>query len=439
MHSSTPDNVPHRRGLWILSPLAVFFLLYVLTSTCVGDFYKMPVSVAFGAAAAWALALFRGVPFARKVDIFSRGAAHRNIMMMLWIFLMAGAFAQSARAIGAVDAAVNLTLHLVPSGMLLAGLFLAACLISLSVGTSVGTIVALMPVAVGLAEKAHASVPLMAGIVVGGAFFGDNLSFISDTTIAATRTQGCSMQSKFYANLRIVLPAALVGLCIYVWLGLGLPAVELAGRVEWLRVIPYLVVLILALAGCNVLLVLFLGVLSTGAVALLQGAGLMEWVNSLGQGMLGMGELTIVTLLAGGLLGLIRHFGGIEYVVQRMARLICGRRSAELGISLMVVLANLCTANNTVAILTVGDIARHIAERFGIPPARAASLLDTFSCLAQGLLPYGAQLLMGAQLAGLNALEVIPFLYYPVLVGTAALAYILLRPAARPDQERPAA
>ena len=429
MMTDTEENtLSHRRGLWILSPLAVFFLLYVLVSLCSGDFYKMPVSVAFMAASAWALALFRRVPFEEKLDIFSRGAAHRNIMVMVWIFLMAGAFARAAGEMGAVDAAVNLTLHLMPPGMLLAGLFLAACLISLSIGTSVGTIVALMPVALGLATKAGFAVPLVAAVVVGGAFFGDNLSFISDTTIAATRTQGCSMQAKFRANFAIVLPAALLALGLYIALGWQQAAVAQPGEVEWPRVLPYFIVLFLAVAGVNVLLVLFLGILATGAVTLGCGGSFEGWLAALGQGVLGMGELTIVTLLAGGLLGLIRHFGGIRYVIRRLSRLMRGPRSAELGIGIMVAMANLCTANNTVAILSVGDIAHHIAQRYGIPPARAASLLDTFSCLVQGALPYGAQLLMGAQLARVSALQIIPHLFYPMLLGGSALLFILLRP-----------
>lgn len=424
------ENSPltHRRGLWILSPLAVFFLLYVVVSLCAGDFYRMPVSVAFMAASAWALALFRRVPFAEKLEVFSRGAAHSNIMMMVWIFLMAGAFARAASEMGAVDAAVNLTLHLMPPGMLPAGLFLAACLISLSIGTSVGTIVALMPVAIGLAGKVGFGVPLVAAVVVGGAFFGDNLSFISDTTIAATRTQGCSMRAKFCANFAIVLPAALLALGLYAALGWGHAPVSPPGEVEWLRVLPYFIVLLPAVGGVNVLLVLFLGILATGVVTLCCGGEPGRWLAALGQGVLGMGELTIVTLLAGGLLGLIRHFGGISYVIHLLSRLMRGPRSAELGIGLMVALANLCTANNTVAILSVGDIAHHIALRYRIPAERAASLLDTFSCLVQGALPYGAQLLMGAQLAGVSALAIIPQLFYPMLLGLSALLFILLRP-----------
>ena len=421
------NSLTHRRGVWVLSPLAVFFVLYVVVSLCAGDFYKMPVSVAFMAASAWALALFRSEGFEKKLEVFSRGAAHSNIMMMVWIFLMAGAFARAAGEMGAVDAAVNLTLHLMPPGMLLAGLFLAACLISLSIGTSVGTIVALMPVAIGLASKAGFELPLVAAVVVGGAFFGDNLSFISDTTIAATRTQGCSMRAKFCANFVIVLPAALLALGLYVALGWGQAPHTPPGEVEWLRVLPYMLVLALAIAGVHVLLALFLGIIATGAVTLGCGGAFERWLAALGQGVLGMGELTIVTLLAGGLLGLIRHFGGIAYVVQLLSRLMRGPRSAELGIGLMVALANLCTANNTVAILSVGDIAHHIARRFGIPSARAAGLLDTFSCLVQGALPYGAQLLMGAQLAGLSTLAIIPYLFYPMLLGLSAVLYILLR------------
>lgn len=428
MNTKTTNAVSHGQGLWLLSPLMVFFLLYVVSSVLWGDFYKMPVAVAFLAASAWALLTFRGLPFAEKIDVFSGGAAHRNIMMMIWIFLAAGAFAKSAVQIGAVDAAVNLTLHLMPSGMLLAGIFLASCLISLSIGTSVGTIVALMPVAIGLADKANFGVPLVAGVVVGGAFFGDNLSFISDTTIAATRTQGCSMQSKFRANFLIVLPAALLCMVGYAALGWGQAAVSLPEQVDWLRVLPYLVVLLPAMAGVNVLLVLCLGILSTGAISLLRGGDIATWLGSLGQGMQGMGELIIVTLLAGGLLGLISHFGGVAYVISLLSRGIRGRRTAELGIGLMAALSNMCTANNTVAILTVGDIARHVAQRFGIPPARSASLLDTFSCMVQGVLPYGAQLLMGSQLAGINALEILPYLFYPMLVGLCALLCIAFAP-----------
>lgn len=416
----------HARGLWILSPLLVFFLLYVTTSVIVGDFYKMPVTVAFMAACTWAFVVCRPRRFSERIERFSRGAAHSNIMMMVWIFVLAGAFAQAAKYIGAVDATVNLTLSLLPANMVLAGVFLAACLISLSIGTSVGTIVALMPVAVGLADKAGASLALMAGGVIGGAFFGDNLSFISDTTIASTRTQGCAMQDKFKANFSIVLPAALLVLGLYIYLGWELAPVTITQETEWLKVIPYLLVLGTALCGMNVMKVLILGLAATGCVACSStNYVLMDWVSAMGNGMTGMGELIIVTLLAAGMLELIRYNGGLSYIIKHLTACIRGRRGAETSIALMAALANFCTANNTVAIVAVGNIARGIAVKYGISAPRAASLLDTASCVVQGILPYGAQLLMGSALAGITAFSIIPYLFYPFLMGISALLFII--------------
>lgn len=417
----------HARGLLTLSPLFLFFLLYVVTSIVAQDFYKMPVTVAFVAAAAWALAVSKPARFSRRLERFSAGAAHSNIMMMIWIFILAGAFAGAAKFIGSVDATVHLTLSVLPANMLLAGLFLASCLISLSIGTSVGTIVALMPVAAGLAKGAGVEPALMAGIVVGGAFFGDNLSFISDTTIAATRTQGCHMRDKFMANAAIVFPAACLTLAVYAVMGWNGEALAESGAVEWLKVLPYMLVLATALFGVNVALVLFLGLACTGVVSLLlPGCPVLGWLGAMGEGMTGMGELIIVTLLAGGMLELIRYNGGLQYIITHLTAHVHSRKGAEASIALMVSLANFCTANNTVAIVTVGGIARRVAEKFGIPAPRAASLLDTFSCLVQGILPYGAQLLMGAALAGLGALDIIPYLYYPFAMGIAAIVFIFL-------------
>lgn len=415
----------HVRGLYTLSPLLVFFLLYVTASLVSGDCYKMPVTVAFLAAAVWACLISRPKKLSKRLDRFSAGAGHRNILLMVWIFILAGAFAQSAKAIGAVEATVNLTLSVLPPGMLPAGMFLAACLISLSIGTSVGTIVALMPVAAGMAERGHTALPLMAGVVIGGAFFGDNLSFISDTTIAATRTQGCRMQDKFRANLRIVLPGALVTLGLYIVLGHGNTATPEFSDTAWERALPYLLVLATALSGMNVAAVLLLGLAATGAFALFSPSlHLGDWVSAMGTGITGMGELIIVTLLAGGMLELIRYNGGLSYLLSLLTAHIRTRRGAEFCIALMAVFANLCTANNTVAIVSVGAPARRLAERYGISPARSAGLLDTFSCMVQGLIPYGAQLLMGSALAGLNALQIIPHLYYPFAMGLVALAFI---------------
>lgn len=416
----------HGRGLRILSPLFVFFLLYVTTSVIVGDFYKMPVTVAFMAACAWAFVVCRPRRFSERIERFSRGAAHSNIMMMVWIFILAGAFAQGARQIGAIDATVNMTLSLLPANMVLAGVFLATCIISLSIGTSVGTIVALMPVAVGLADKAGASLTLMAGAVIGGAFFGDNLSFISDTTIAATRTQGCAMQDKFKANFRIVLPAAILVLALYVVLGWHLAPVTINQSTQWLKVLPYIIVLGTALAGVNVMKVLILGIVCTGIVVLTDdGCALMDWVSAMGNGMTGMGELIIVTLLAAGMLELIRYNGGLAYIVDHLTARISGRRGAEFSIATMAALANFCTANNTVAIVAVGNIARNVAQKYGISAPRSASLLDTASCVIQGILPYGAQLLMGSALAGLTAFSIIPYLFYPFLMAISAGIFII--------------
>ncbi len=416
----------HLRGLLTLSPLLVFFIVYVVSSIAAGDFYKMPVTVAFLVASAWAVCVSRPSDFMKRIDRFSAGAANRNIMMMIWIFIMAGAFAQAANFIGAVDATVNLAIMLLPPGMVMAGLFLAACLISLSIGTSVGTIVALMPLAAGLAHSCGCPMATMAGIVIGGAFFGDNLSFISDTTIAATRTQGCRMQAKFRANLHIVLPAALIALFGYGIAGRGSGAEMPFSAIDIPAVLPYLLVLLPAVMGISVLSALLLGIVSTGIVHLLRGGNAMDWAAAMGKGIGGMGDLIIVTLLAGGMLELIRYNGGLNYAIRMLTAGVRGRRSAELGIALMVSLANCCTANNTVAIVTVGGIAKRISEHYGVSPARAASLLDTFSCLVQGLLPYGAQLLMGASLAGLGVLEIIPKLYYPMAVGIIAFFSILL-------------
>lgn len=418
----------HRRGLWILSPLLVFFLVYVVASLFAGDFYKMPVTVAFLAACAWAFVVSKPKPLNRLIDRFSAGAGNTNIMMMVWIFILAGAFTGSAKFIGSVAATVNMTLSVLPPNMLPAGLFLASCLISLAIGTSVGTIVALMPVASALAVSADLPLPMVAGIVVGGAFFGDNLSFISDTTIAATRTQGCLMKDKFRANFRLVLPAALLVLVIYIAFGCQYDGAVHADAYEFSKVIPYLIVLITAICGLNVMLVLIVGLFATSiSVMCSPELQMIDWAAAMGKGMTDMGELIIVTLMAGGLLELIRYNGGLQYIISHLTAKIRSTRAAEFTISLLVAFANLCTANNTVAIVAVGDIARCVAERFNISAPRAASLLDTTSCIVQGVLPYGAQLLMGASLAGIATLDIIPFLFYNYALAVACILFIIFK------------
>lgn len=315
------ENPSCRGSFLALTPLLVFLACYLAVSLVAGDFYRMPISVAFIAASAYAMAITRRVPFAERISRFSTGAADPNVLLMIWIFVLAGAFAESARSMGAVDATVDLTLHLLPGRLLPAGLFLASCFISLSVGTSVGTIVALVPVAAGLSSETGMNEAWLTAIVVGGAFFGDNLSFISDTTIAATRTQECDLRDKFRVNVRIVAPAAVVTLLVYLLTGSGADAVMAPGRVEWVRVLPYLLVLVTAIAGMNVLKVLLLGIAASGAIGLATGSfDLLAWCGGMGQGITGMGELIIVTMMAGGLLELIRFNGGIDYIIGHMTR-----------------------------------------------------------------------------------------------------------------------
>lgn len=418
------------RGLLALSPLAVFLCLYLVTSLVLGDFYKMPITVAFAASAVYAVCITRGLSLKERIARFSAGASDGNIMLMIWIFILAGAFANTARDMGAIDSTVNLLLRLLPDGLILAGLFLAACFISLSVGTSVGTIVALVPVAAGIADATSSNMAMVVAIVVGGAFFGDNLSFISDTTIAATRTQGCGMLDKFRANLRIVLPAAVVVFGFYLFSGLEFPPdVVISGDVDYLKILPYLLVLATALMGVNVAIVLVLGILCAGVVGLATDSvgGVFGWAASMGAGINGMSELIIITLLAGGMMELIRYNGGIDFIINSLTRRVSGRRGGEFCIAALVSLANVCTANNTIAIITVGPLAADISRRYGIDPRKSASILDTFSCVVQGVLPYGAQLLMAASLAAVSPISIIGYLYYPMVVLVCAVLGIVVK------------
>lgn len=423
------SNTTPKEGRFLaLTPLLLFLALYLVTSLVVGDFYKMPIAVAFVVASVYAACLLKGRTLQERVEVFSHGAADSNILQMIWIFILAGAFAGSAEAMGAIDATVNLTLKLLPAEYLTAGLFLAACFVSISVGTSVGTVVALTPVAAGLADETGLNAALLVATVVGGSFFGDNLSFISDTTIAATRTQGVNLKDKFRFNLRIAAPAAAITLVIYLLTGARAESLAVVETVEWVKVVPYLLVLITALAGVHVMLVLLLGIVSTGAIGLATGAlDLFGWCGELGKGMVGMGELIIVTMLAGGMLETIRRGGGIDYIISRLTRRLHGPRAAQGAIAGLVCLANCCTANNTIAILTVGPLVAEIADRFGVDRRKSASLLDSISCFTQGMLPYGAQMLMAAGLASLSPLEIMGHLYYPFALGFCTVISILIK------------
>ena len=410
-----------------LSPLIVFLVLYLVTSIVAQDFYKVPIAVAFLVSSVYSLLTVKGT-MNERINIFAKGAGNPTMVLMLAIFILAGAFAAAAKTMGAVDATVNLALNYLPEQAILPGIFLASCFISLSIGTSCGTIAALTPLAVGIAQQSGISVPLMVGLVVGGTYFGDNLSFISDTTIVATQTQGCNMKDKFHVNIRIVAPVALLMLVVYFFLGTSLNTSAEVGGVNFWLVLPYLAVVILAVCGINVLLTLTIGIILTGIIGISHGAyDVFGWFSAMNEGMMGMSELIIVTILAGGMLEIIRHNGGINLIIKALTRNINGTRGGEMSIAALTCLVNICTANNTVAIITTGPIAKDVAKRFGIDPRKSASILDTASCFTQGMLPYGAQVLIAAGLSGLNPIVIIPHLFYPMLIGIALVLAILFR------------
>ena len=418
-----------RNKKWFaLTPLAVFLIIYLVSSVMAGDFYKVPIAAAFLIASVYAMALCLKGKIEERVAVFSQGAGHKNVLLMIWIFILAGAFATTAKEIGAIEATVNITLQLLPGKLLFAGLFLAACFISMAVGTSVGTIVALVPVATGIAAETGISAAFITAIVVSGSFFGDNLSFISDTTIAATRTQGCSMSDKFKTNIKIVAPAAILVALWYIFAGMEVNFTPTAEKVNIVLLIPYLLVIGMAIASVNVVLVLTVGILANAVIGFAIGKiTWISWLGHIGSGIAGMGDLIIVTMLAGGMLEVIRTAGGLDYLIEKMTRRINGKRGAELSIAALVSLANLCTANNTIAIITTGGIAKDISKKYGLDPRKSASILDTFSCFVQGMIPYGAQLLMASGLAGISALSIMTYLYYPFALGVVALLAILLR------------
>ena len=424
----------NRKGIIALSPLAVFILLYLVTSIIAGDFYKVPITVAFLLSSIYAVIVCGGIPtrggmsITERISIFSRGASMGNMMLMLWIFVLAGAFANTAKVMGSIDATVNLTLSVLPGNMIYAGLFLAACFVSISVGTSVGTIVALTPIAAGVAQSTGMSVPMLTSVIVGGSFFGDNLSFISDTTIAATSTQGCKLSDKFRVNSFLVMPVALALLIIYGIIGSGIQSPQDVADVSPFKVLPYIVVLVTAICGMNVMAVLTIGIMLTGCIGIIDGTfDVFGWFAAMGDGITGMGELIIITMMAGGMLELIKANGGIDIAISLITKHIKTKRSAELSIAALVGMVNVCTANNTVAIITTGGIAKQIGDRFGIDNRKCASILDTMSCCVQGVIPYGAQMLMAAGLAAVNPVSIMPYLYYPYLLGVFTILAIIMR------------
>lgn len=422
------ERIGTARGLLALSPVVVFLLLYVVASVVLGDFYKIPISVALLAASVWGILIFRGEPLSNRIEIYSRAAGHSNILYMIWVFILAGAFAAVAGKIGAVQATVNIILSGFPAHMVVPMLFVAACFISFSIGTSVGTVVALAPLAVEMAAETGGDLAFYIAAVLGGAFFGDNLSFISDTTIASTRSQDCDMADKFRANLWLALPAAVFTLALYVWMcgSSDVPHIS-SGPTDFWLMVPYLVVIVAAASGINVCIVLTAGIAMSLAVGCVRGLTLIDLAASMGEGVDGMGNLIIITLLASGMLGIIKAMGGIDYLLKALTRRLSGPRGTQGVIVALVSLVNLCTANNTVAIITVGGIARDISRPAGIDGRKVASLLDSASCIVQCLIPYGAQTLLATQLAGISPAAPFPYLYYPWALAVMVVLSIVFR------------
>ena len=417
-----------KKGLLALSPIAAMIVLLIALSAYYGGVSNAPLLFIFVITAMIAVGLTRGIPLGERISIFSQGAGSPKLLLMVWIFMLAGAFAATAKEMGAAGAMVDLTLRILPTNFALAGLFIAACLTSICMGTSVGTIVALMPIATGLAEATTMTLPVVAAAVVGGAFFGDNLSVISDTTIVATQSQGCRMSDKFRFNIRMVTPAAILVTVLYIFLGWSTKGIAAEGEILWWKVMPYIVVFVCAICRINVLVVLALGCMLTCATGIIDGSyDLISWEEAALHGVMGMSELILISLLAGGIFALIRYNGGFDFMISRMTHHLKSSMGAEWSICGLVAFANICTANNTIAILSVGDIARHVAEKFDIDPRRSASLLDTTSCCVQGLLPYGAQLLMASGIAGISAMSIVPWLFYPFFLSLTVIATIICR------------
>lgn len=411
-----------------LLPLAVFLIVYAGTSIIAKDFYAVSVIVPFLISAIVALSMNKKRKFEDKLQDFCKGAGNPNVILMILIFVLAGAFAQVAKAMGAVDSTVNFGLSILPTSILVPGVFIIASFIALSVGTSMGTIVALVPIAVGISEKTGIAVAIVVGAVVSGAMFGDNLSMISDTTIAATRTQGCEMKDKFKMNFKIVLPAAIVTAIIFMILTKG-TAIQTLGEYEYsfIKILPYIAVLISALVGINVIFILIGGIVFAGAIGLLYGSfDIIGLFTNISAGIQGMSELIIISLLIAGTIELIKNNGGIEYILNKGMKNFKSKRGAELGIATLVSLVDICTANNTIAIVTVGPIAKDISDEFELEPRRVAGIMDMFSCVFQGLIPYGAQLISASGLAMISPFAIIKYSVYPYLMGICALVSIYL-------------
>lgn len=408
-----------------LLPLIIFVSIYLGTSLVMKDFYSVSVLVPGIIAALVGIFMNRKRGLEKNIEIFCKGAGNSNIILMCLIFILAGAFAEVAKNMGAVESTVNLGLTILPKNILVAGIFVISSFIAISLGTSMGTIAAIVPIAMGIADKTNIALPLIVGAVVGGAMFGDNLSMISDTTIAATKTQGCEMRDKFRINFKVILPAAILVIVLYTFLGSG--SNTSVGQYDYnlIKVIPYLGILIAALMGVNVIAILSGGIVLAGGIGFFTGSmDLKVFFNSISAGVAGMSELILISIIIGGIVEIIKENGGIDYVLNLVTKRINGKKGAEFGIGLLVSLVDACTANNTIAIVTVGPLAKDISNKYNLDSKRVAGILDMFSCAVQGIIPYGAQLMSAAALTGLSSFEIMKFLFYPYLMGISVIIFI---------------
>lgn len=414
-----------------LLPIGVFLVIFLGSGIITGDFYAMPAIVAFLIALMIAFLQNRGLSFEEKISVISKGVGDENIITMSLIFLSAGAFSGAVTAAGGVESTVNLGLSILPAKVAVVGLFVIGCFISVSMGTSMGTIAALAPIAVGISEKTGFSLAVCIGAVVCGAMFGDNLSMISDTTIAAVKTQGCQMKDKFRENFFIVLPAAIITIVIFFFItrnGDFKLAEELSYNI-W-RVLPYVLVLVGALIGINVFFVLISGTVISLIVGVATGSlAVGDMFSAVGEGVTGMYDITVISIVVACIVSLVKEFGGIQFILNLIKKSIKGQKGGEVGIAGLSLLVDMCTANNTVAIVMAGPIAKEISDEFEISPRRSASLLDIFTSVGQGMIPYGAQLLSAASLTGLTPFAIMPYLFYPILMAISAVVFILFRKA----------
>lgn len=410
-----------------LLPFGLFLVLFIGSGIIMEDFYQMPIVVAGGIAAFVAVLMNRKESFSKKIEVFCVGAGNSNIILMCLIFILAGAFSTVAAEMGAIESTVNLGLTFLPPSLLLIGIFVICCFISLAMGTSMGTIVAVAPIAIGIADHTTIPIALMLGAMIGGAFFGDNLSFISDTTIAATRTQGVAMKDKFVMNFKIVLPAAILTLIILGLLGIGQTAtVDQDTPFNLFKIIPYLAVLVVALLGVNVILILVGGIAFAAIIGIFDGSfSVMEVISHMGDGIIGMADLVIISLIIGGMVEVIKFNGGIDYLLHLITSKIKSKKGAEFSIAGLVSAYDIGTANNTIAIIMAGPIAKNISDTYEIDRRRTASLLDIFSCTFQGIIPYGVQFLTAAGMASISPVAIVPYSFYPMLAGLMGLLAII--------------